>query len=98
MTDERAIHRLSKEYVKVRVTEPTNVYDPAVIEVRVGPGDWRPTEVLTERDATTGTSRVGFVCEPVLDGLGVGNHEVLVRVADNPEIAVFGAGVLSVTE
>lgn len=93
---EREIHLLSKEYVKVRVTEPELDYDPGTIEVKVGAGDWRATDVLTARD-NAGVSRVGFVCEPQVDELPVGNHAVLVRIVDNPETPVFPAGVLTVT-
>lgn len=93
----RSVHYLSKEYVKIAVTEPTNVYDPAVVEVKVGRTPWRETDVLTDRDPDTGTSRVGFLCEPAVDGLGAGAHEVLVRVADTPEVTVFRAGTLHVS-
>lgn len=95
MTD-RSIHRLSKEYVKIRVTEPTAVYDPAVIQVKVGGAAWRTADVLSERDQA-GTSRVAVLCEPAADGLQVGNHTVLVRVGDSSEVVVFEAGLLTVT-
>lgn len=90
----RTIHHDSKEYVKVRVSDPGNGFDATLFQARVGDGDWRETEVL---DSATGTARIAFICEPSADGLEPGAYDVQVRTVDNPEEPVIEAGILIVT-